>query len=135
MIYIEELTEPSRPEMQKSLNRMATIVESMHKDAIIALKTKDEDLAKSIIKRDEDINQLSRFIFHIATQIFQDISKLQSLEFSIKEGQVFIILAIKLENAGDYAVAIANYLKDLVQKDIDGTLKNGNRKRCWLLPQ
>ena len=57
-IVIKDLLNPKEMPFEKTIKRMYIIAESMHEDAITALKSRNKDLADEIIKRDDDIDRL-----------------------------------------------------------------------------
>src|SRR3989442_13922367 len=54
---IQDLSDPAELSPEKSLRRMYMTVRAMLEDAIAALKTRDETLAKDVAQRDEEVDR------------------------------------------------------------------------------
>src|SRR2546428_2185118 len=57
-MVIQDLSDPAELSPEKSIRRMYMTVRAMLEDAIIALKTKDETLAKDVAQRDQEVDRL-----------------------------------------------------------------------------
>src|SRR2546428_12354574 len=57
-MVIQDLSDPAELSPDKSLRRMYMTVRAMLEDAIAALKTRDETLAKDVAQRDEEVDRL-----------------------------------------------------------------------------
>src|SRR5437867_11206166 len=57
-MVIQDLSDPAELSPEKSLRRMYMTVRAMLEDAIAALKTRDETLAKDVAQRDEEVDRL-----------------------------------------------------------------------------
>ena len=68
-MVIQDLSDPAELSPAKSLRRMYMTVRAMLEDAIAALKTKDETLAKDVAQRDEEVDRLYWLVakqYHLA---------------------------------------------------------------------
>src|SRR5881628_304783 len=57
-MVIQDLSDPAELSPEKSLRRMYMTVRAMLEDAIAALKTRDETLAKDVAQRDQEVDRL-----------------------------------------------------------------------------
>ncbi len=68
-MVIQDLSDPAELSPAKSLRRMYMTVRAMLEDAIAALKTRDETLAKDVAQRDEEVDRLYWLVakqYHLA---------------------------------------------------------------------
>ena len=68
-MVIQDLSDPAELSPEKSLRRMYMTVRAMLEDAIAALKTRDETLAKDVAQRDEEVDRLYWLVakqYHLA---------------------------------------------------------------------
>ena len=57
-LILQDLSNPAEMSAEKSLRRMYMTARAMHEDALEALRTRDEALAKDVAQRDEDVDRL-----------------------------------------------------------------------------
>src|SRR6266705_1313702 len=57
-VVIQDLSDIAELSAEKCLRRMHLIVRAMHEDAIEALRTQDEALARDVAQRDQDVDRL-----------------------------------------------------------------------------
>jgi len=57
-VVIQDLSDTAELSAEKCLRRMHLIVRAMHEDAIEALRTQDEALARDVAQRDQDVDRL-----------------------------------------------------------------------------
>ena len=57
-VVIQDLLNPDEISIKKSVRRMYLISNSMHMDAIKAIKTLDTDLALDVDQRDDDVDRV-----------------------------------------------------------------------------
>src|SRR6266511_470036 len=68
-MVIQDLSDPAELSPEKSIRRMYMTVRAMLEDAIVALKTKDETLAKDVAQRDQEVDRLYWLVakqYHLA---------------------------------------------------------------------
>jgi phosphate uptake regulator len=100
----------SYPELtvKSALKRMSTITTSMHKDAILALKTRDSLLAKEVMSTDNEVDRFNLYVIRLLKTAIQNprITK----EIGLVDGKDCLDyrLVIKsVERTADHAVNIA----------------------------
>jgi len=90
--------------LRESLLRMATMVEAQIDDALAALRGLDRDLADTVRRNDQEINELFR---QIREQCFMVISTQQPVARDLRTLMGVQSIAGELERIGDYALRIA----------------------------
>jgi len=93
---------------ESALNRMTTIAQWMHKDAIQALKEKSKDTAEEVVKMDDEVD---RFGFYVVRQLKTALRNPQIVrELGLKspvDCLGYRLVAKSVERAADHAVLIA----------------------------
>ena len=111
-IIIKDLLNPKEMPFEKTIKRMYILVESMHEDAINALKTGNTDLAEEVIKRDNEIDRLHFLIGRQSNIVMKDIILCQKMGVTLEDANQYQLYSKFLERIGDHAVNIAkNVLK------------------------
>jgi phosphate uptake regulator len=121
-IVIKDLLNPMEMPFEKSIKRMSIIARSMHEDAIIALKNKDQALTEEIIDRDLEINKRYRLIARQSNMILHDVILSQKMGVSLEDAHQYFLIGKQLERIGDHAKFIANHIMYLLEKDFDQKL-------------
>ncbi|MFX1444304.1 MAG: phosphate uptake regulator PhoU [Promethearchaeota archaeon] len=124
IIVIKDLLNPKEMPFEKTIRRMYILAESMHEDAIEALKTKNKDLAEEIVKRDDEIDRLHWLIGRQSHIVLKDIILCQKMGVTLQEANQFQIFSKFLERIGDHAVKIARNVAEIIDEDINQTLVN-----------
>ena len=113
LLSYPELSVPS------ALRRMSIITSSMHKDAVIALKTLDHQLAKDIIATD---NEVDRFHLYIIRQLKMTIQNLRIIRevglTNPRDCLGYRLITKSIERAADHAANIARKTL-LLKKHVD----------------
>lgn len=109
---------------EKTIRRMYILADSMHEDAIEALKTRNKDLAEEIIKRDDEIDRLHWLIGRQSHIVLKDIILSQKMRVTLQEANQFQFFSKFLERIGDHAVKIAKNVSEIIEEDIDEALVN-----------
>jgi phosphate transport system protein len=93
-----------RPQLDKKLldiPRMAELANGMLKDSLAAFVGKDVELAKSVIRRDDEEDRLKSQAFHELMRIMQSDAS------TIQQALCLILIARNLERVADHATNIA----------------------------
>lgn len=106
-LVIQCMLSPIAIPVKTLLNRAHRLALQMHVDAIASLKERDEELAQSVIKRDEDLNRLYFLIVRQLRSILQTARLSEKAQVSLVECLDYRLVARALEFNGDQAVAIA----------------------------
>ena len=120
-VVIQDLLNQNEISIKKSVRRMFLISNSMHKDAIIALKNSDTDLALDVIQRDDDVDRL----FLLTAKQFRSIlrgARVPNIsDISIDEYHDLRMTAAPLERIADHAqkiAKIAHSMEDTIPDDV-----------------
>ena len=100
----------SYPELsvQSALRRMCIITSSMHKDAIIALKKLDGELARDVIAMDDEVDRFGLYIIRQLKAAVQDEKIIKEIGLSSGRDCLGYRLTTKaVERTADHAVVIA----------------------------
>jgi phosphate uptake regulator len=114
-IMLHDLSDPVELPQQKCVRRMHLIVNSMHMDAIIALKEADDALARDVIDRDQDVDRLYWMAVKQYNLILKDRKLSEKIGVDIYEGMSLMLVARGIERIGDHAEKIANNVIIAVQ--------------------
>jgi len=123
-IIIKDLLNPKEMPFEKTIKRMYILVQSMHEDAINALKTGNTDLAEEVIKRDNEIDRLHFLIGRQSNIVMKDIILCQKMGVTLEDANQYQLFSKFLERIGDHAVKIAKHAMTLIDQDISEIIIN-----------
>jgi len=113
----------SLPELSVStaIRRMYLIASSMHKDAMLALSELNYELAKGVIKSDDEVDRFSLYIFRNLVMAMQNGRVLREMGLKSPSDCLSYRVAVKsIERVADHAYSIADKattLREKVPKD------------------
>jgi len=120
-VVIQDLSDPAELSAEKCLRRMYMTVRAMLEDALAAIRTGDEALARDVGQRDQDVDRLYWMVakqYHLA----------HTAPPGAPEGQALAglhnhrLIAKLLERIGDHAERIAGTFPILGEKGVDTKL-------------
>lgn len=94
-------------DIEKNLKEMIELVLGMHKEVQDALKTMDTKLALSVIKRDEQVNNLDEIINESALSF---LATQAPVARDLRSTMAMIRVANDVERIGDYAKTISEFI-------------------------
>lgn len=106
-VVIQDLLNPDEISIKKSVRRMYLISNSMHIDAIKAIKTLDADLALDVDQRDDDVDRLFLLIAKQFRSILRGARLPDAADTSIDEYHDLRMAAGPIERIADHARKIA----------------------------
>ena len=106
-IIIKDLVDPTEMPFEKTIRRMYVNANTMHEDALKALKTGDKKLAEKVIELDDEIDKLNWLIERQAHIVLRDIILCQKLNITLEDASNYKFISRFLERIGDHAVKIA----------------------------
>lgn len=106
-IVLHDLSDPAELPQRKCVRRMHLLVNSMHKDSIIAFESGDERLAKDVIGRDLDVDRLYLMVVKQYNLILRDRRISEKIGVDAFEGVNLMLAARLIERIGDHAEKIA----------------------------
>ena len=120
-VVIQDLLNPDEISIKKSVRRMFLISNSMHMDAIRAIKTLDTDLALDVDHRDDDVDRLFLLTAKQYRAVLRGAKLPDVSEASIDEYHDLRMAAGPIERIADHARKIARVtfsLKHPIPDDI-----------------
>jgi phosphate uptake regulator len=94
--------------VQNALSRMAIIASSMHKEAIMALRTLDYSSAKAVIETDREVNRFGLYIVRILKLAVSNQRIVKEIGLgSPRECLGYRLIAKSVERSADHATKIA----------------------------
>lgn len=106
-VVVQDLLNPKEISIKKSVRRMFLITSSMHKDAVLALKNADHDLAQDVVQRDDEVDRLFLLIAKQYRAVLRGSRYPDTSETSIDEYHDLRMAASPLERIADHAQKIA----------------------------
>lgn len=115
-LVMHDLSDPVELPQKKCVRRMHLIVDSMHRDAMLAINDGDLDLAKDVIDRDQDVDRLYWMTVKQYNLIQKDRSLADRIGVDIYESMSLMLVARMMERIGDHAEKIAKHAMGQVEK-------------------
>ncbi len=106
-IVLQDLINPGEFSQIKGLRRMYLLVQSMHQDAMSALKDLEKNLASDVITRDGDVDRLDWMIAKQYNLILKDPEIAKKVGVSSEKSLNYMLIARIIERIGDHATKIA----------------------------
>lgn len=116
LFVIRDLLSPMEMPFEKTVKRMYSLVESMHKDAIKSLKTNNKELAENVVSRDFEVDRLYWLATHQYNVILTDIMLSKKMGLSQEEASYFFLISRILERIGDHASILGENVLKVVEK-------------------
>src|SRR5437867_69811 len=120
-VVIQDLSDTAELSAEKCLRRMHLIVRAMHEDALEALRTQDEALARDVAQRDQDVDRL---YWMVAKQYNLVHMPGVSASDPIAKTELhnYRLIAKLFERIGDHAERIARTYSVLSERGLDPKL-------------
>ncbi len=112
-VVIQDLLDSSELSIHNAITRMRLIADSMLEDAVTALVTNDDELAKDIIERDDDVDRLWFVVSRTFRATLRTPSAAEELGLPREECFDYHTSARQLERIADHAAKIAQLTLDL----------------------
>ena len=122
-ITIKDLLNPMEMPLDRTLNRMAVIVRSMHQDAMAALITANGTFAADVIKRDNDVDRLHWLVARQYNLLLSDPNLGRSMKITPVMASSCYILSRLIERIGDHGVRIAENAGHLMGRKLETSEK------------
>lgn len=118
-IVVEDLLDPAHLPIRKGVRRMYFITRSMHHDAMDALEAGDEDLARDVVRRDDDVDRLFWMVSKQYNLVLRDVREGEKVGVTPGEGLDYVLVARTLERVADHAARVAESGLEVGADDID----------------
>lgn len=115
-ITIHNLLDPSELSVYQTVQRIYLITKSMFKDALVALRTNDAELARDVKDRDTDVDRLFLMISRQFISTLTDVLHEERVSINKSEFFNYHTAANQLERIADHAVKIADAASSLESK-------------------
>ena len=112
-VTVKDLLDARDFSMTKGIKRMYIISRSMHRDAIIALKNHDIELAEDVESRDDEVD---KFYWMIAKQynlVLKDVFFADKMGITPQEALGYLLVARSIERIADHAKKLAGNVKNV----------------------
>ncbi|MEN6379328.1 MAG: phosphate uptake regulator PhoU [Methanofastidiosum sp.] len=116
LFVIKDLLSPMEMPFEKTVKRMYSLVESMHKDAIKSLKTNNKELAQNVVSRDFEVDRLYWLATHQYNVILTDIMLSKKMGLSQEEASYYFLISRILERIGDHASILGENVLKVIDK-------------------
>lgn len=107
LVVIKDLLNPGEMPFENVISRMQVIVEEMLRDSVLAMKSRDRDLAEDVISRDRDVNRLYWLISRQYNLLLRNSSLSREMGTNVEMALHYLQVARVMERAGDQVVKIA----------------------------
>jgi phosphate uptake regulator len=123
-ITVKDLLNPREMPMERTLNRMAVVVRSMHRDAMSALLSANRELAADVMERDKDVDRLHWLVARQYNLILSDLNLARSMKITQQTASSYYILSRLIERIGDHAVRISENAVRLAERKLEASEKD-----------
>jgi phosphate uptake regulator len=114
-IVLETLIDESKAPVISGIERMHIITYSMCRDILNSIKNTDEDLARSVVSLEDDVDQLMFFLLRLIRSAAMSPSLANQLGLDPLDCLDFQTLVHRIERIGDHATNIAINFIDLIE--------------------
>ncbi len=123
-VVIQDLLDSSELSIVNAVSRMRLIAQSMLEDAVVALVENDDDLARDVIERDDDVDRLWLVVSRIFRATLRSPRAVEELGVPREDCFDYHSSARQLERVADHAAKISNLaLKlDAIPEDVGDAL-------------
>ncbi|HRZ19956.1 MAG TPA: phosphate uptake regulator PhoU, partial [Methanofastidiosum sp.] len=116
LFVVKDLLSPMEMPFEKTVKRMYSLVESMHKDAIKSLKNNNKELAENVISRDFEVDRLYWLATHQYNVILTDIILSKKMGLSQEDASYYFLISRILERIGDHASILGENILKVIGK-------------------
>ncbi len=116
LFVIKDLLSPMEMPFEKTVKRMYSLVESMHKDAIKSLKSNNKELAENVVSRDFEVDRLYWLATHQYNVILTDIMLSKRMGLSQEDASYYFLISRILERIGDHAAILGENVVKVIDK-------------------
>jgi len=107
-VVIQDLLDSSELSIVNAVSRMRLIAESMLEDAVVALIENDDDIARDVIERDDDVDRLWLVVSRIFRATLRSPRAAKELGVAREDCFDYHSSARQLERVADHAAKISN---------------------------
>ncbi|WP_440771018.1 PhoU domain-containing protein [Natronorubrum sp. DTA28] len=136
-VVVQDLLDSSELSIVNAVSRMRLIATSMLADAVTALVENDDDIARDVIERDDDVDRLFLVVSRIFRATLRSPRAAEGLGVSREDCFDFHSSARQLERVADHAVKISQLARKLddVPEDVADALLELHADASTILEQ
>lgn len=108
-IRLTNLIDAGNVDVRKSVLRLRLVMLAMHRDAISAIITNDEDLARRVVSRDKEADKLFAMVTRHFRRSLTDLHEVEKLAYNRDELFEYYYAARQFERIADHAEKIARF--------------------------
>jgi phosphate uptake regulator len=108
-IVLRNLIDAENVGVGRSANRLRLVMLAMHRDAVTAVVDGDEDLARQVVRRDEEADKLFAMVTRYFRRSLYDLAEIERLERSRDDLFELYYAARQFERVADHAVKVAGF--------------------------
>lgn len=109
-IEVQNLIDGENVDIRKSAIRLRLVMLSMHSDAITAIVTDDTDLARDVIRRDNEADKLFAMVTRYFRRSLSDLHEVKKLGNSREELFEYYYVCRQFERVADHAEKMAAFV-------------------------
>ena len=118
-IMLKDLLNPAEMPFDNTIRRMFMIVKAMHEDAITAIHSQNQTLAKDVTARDNDVDRLHWLIARQTNMILSNPTLSRKMNISPVMALHYFTISRIIERIGDHAERIVFVSQSILAKKID----------------
>ena len=118
-IVLETLIDESKASVSSGINRMHIIVSSMCRDILLSLKNWDENLVRSVVSLENDVDQLLYLLLRLIRSSAVNPSLADRQDLDVLDCLDYQTLVHRIEHVADHATNIANSILALIESKLD----------------
>jgi phosphate uptake regulator len=118
-IMLKDLLNPAEMPFDNTIRRMFMIVKAMHEDAITAIHSQNQTLAKDVTARDNDVDRLHWLIARQTNMILSNATLSRKMNISPVMALHYFTISRIIERIGDHAERIVFVSQSILAKKID----------------
>jgi phosphate uptake regulator len=112
-IRLTSLIDAENVDVRKSTLRLQLVMLSMHRDAVTAAVEDDRELARRVVRRDDEADKLLAMVTRYFRRSLSDLSEVEKLDRTRDELFEYYYTARQLERVADHAEKIAEFALEL----------------------
>jgi phosphate uptake regulator len=111
-IRLHNLIDAENVDIRKSALRLRLVMLGMHRDAVTAVLTDDETLARRVIDRDNEADKLLAMVTRHFRRALSNLQEVEKLEYTRDELFEYYYVSRQFERIADHAEKIARFTLD-----------------------
>jgi len=114
-MILKDLVDPYEMRMDRTVERMRSLVHNMLADVMTAIQTSDPSSLDEIVARDSDVDRLEWLVMRQTNMAHDDPAVCRKIEMLQKEMMMYYTVCRIVERIGDHVVMISKNAKTLLE--------------------